>query len=64
MSHNPTPVKHSFNAYRWLNHYPYYPQTIIQVTDSAFHLEEAEQHNPIPQQPRFQVLPLQGIQQK
>lgn len=46
MSHNPTPLKASFNAYRWLSHYLPYPQTVIQVTDSAFHLEEAEQPHP------------------
>lgn len=46
MSHNPTPVKAYFNAYRWLSHYLPYPQTVIQVTDSDFHLEEAEQPHP------------------
>lgn len=46
MSHNPTPVMASFNAYRWLSHYLPNPKTVIQATDSAFHLEEAEQPHP------------------
>lgn len=46
MSHNPTPVKASLNAYRWLRHYLPYPETVIQVTNSVFRLEEAEQRYP------------------